>query len=75
MSLSSVIKKLSKNSPKFINELTEFPETLSLIRKKLKDHSEIKELEELKSNIRNSQLKNMVLFVLLFAMILFEIIQ
>ncbi len=41
------IKKLSKNSPKFINELTEFPATLSLIRKKLEDNSEIKELEEL----------------------------
>jgi ubiquinone biosynthesis protein len=75
MSLSSVIKKLSKNSPKFINELTEFPATLSLIRKKLEDNSEIKKLEELKSNIRNSQLKNMILFILLFVMILFEIIQ
>ena len=75
MSLSSVIKKLLKNSPKFINEITELPETLSLIRKKLGDNREIKKLEELNSNIRNSQLKNMILFALLFTMILFEIIQ
>ena len=74
-SISSLIKKLSKSSPKFINEITEFPETLSMIKDKLNNDSQQKELESLKSKIKRSQLKNMILFIILFLMILIEITQ
>ena len=74
-SISSLIKKLSKSSPKFINEITEFPETLAMIKDKLNNDSQQKELESLKSKIKRSQLKNMILFIILFLMILIEITQ
>ena len=74
-SLSSIMKKISKNSPRLINEITEFPNTLSLIKKQLKDNEVQKELKELKSDIKNTQFKNIILFIILLAMILFEIIQ
>jgi len=74
-SLSSIIKKISKNRPRLINEITDFPNTLSLIKRQLKDNEVQKELKELKSNIKNTQFKNIILFIILLAMILFEIIQ
>ena len=74
-SLSSIMKKISKNSPRLINEITEFPNTLSLIKKQLKDNDVQKELKELKSYIKNTQFKNIILFIILLAMILFEITQ
>jgi len=74
-SLSSIMKKISKNSPRLINEITEFPNTLSLIKKQLKDNEVQKELKELKSDIKNTQFKNIILFIILLAMILFEITQ
>ena len=75
MGLTSFIKKISRNGPKFIDEISDLPETLSLIKKKLKDDRSKKEITELKSNIKNTQQKNMVLFIVILSMILFELIQ
>mgnify|MGYP006112225549 FL=1 len=75
MGISSVIKKLSKNSPKLINEITEFPETLSMIKDKLNNDPNKKEIEILKSEIKNSKLKNVILFIILFIMLLIEMTQ
>ena len=75
MGISSIIKKLSKNSPKFINEISDFPETLSLIRKKLNNNDLNKEISNLKSEIKNSRFKNAILFIILITMIFYEIIQ
>ena len=75
MGLTSFIKKISRNGPKFIDEISDLPETLSLIKKKLKDDRSKKEIIELKSNIKNTQQKNMVLFIVILSMILFELIQ
>lgn len=72
MSLSSIVKKMSKNSTKFIDEITDFPETMSLIKKKLKNNESQKEINQLKSQIKNTQLKNMILFLILAFMILLE---
>jgi ubiquinone biosynthesis protein len=75
MSLSSIVKKMSKNSTKFIDEITDFPETMSLIKKKLKNNESQKEINQLKSQIKNTQLKNMILFLILAFMILLEAIK
>ena len=75
MGISSIIKKLSKNSPKFINEISDFPETLSLIRKKLNNNDLNKEISNLKSEVKNSRFKNAILFIILITMIFYEIIQ
>ena len=75
MGISSIIKKLSKNSPKFINEISDFPETLSLIRKKLNNNDLNKEISSLKSEVKNSRFKNAILFIILITMIFYEIIQ
>ncbi|MEL0102330.1 MAG: ubiquinone biosynthesis regulatory protein kinase UbiB [Gammaproteobacteria bacterium] len=75
MSISSVINKMSKNSARFIDEITDFPETMSLIKKKLKDNKVENEIKELKTNLKNSQLKNAILFLILIFMIVFEIIK
>ena len=75
MGLSSIIKKISKNSPKFLNEISDFPETLSLIRKKLNDTKLDSEISNLKSEVKNSHLKNVILFIILLTMIFYEIIQ
>ena len=75
MGISSIIKKISKNSPKFINEISDFPETLSLIRKKLNNNDLNKEISNLKSEVKNSRFKNAVLFIILLTMIFYEIIQ
>ena len=75
MGISSIIKKLSKNSPKFINEISDFPETLSLIRKKLNNNDLNKEISNLKSEVKNSRFKNVILFIILITMIFYEIIQ
>ena len=75
MGLSSIIKKISKNSPKFLNEISDFPETLSLIRKKLNDTKLDSEISNLKSEVKNSRLKNVILFIILLTMIFYEIIQ
>ena len=75
MGISSIIKKLSKNSPKFINEISNFPETLSLIRKKLNNNDLNKEISNLKSEVKNSRFKNAILFIILITMIFYEIIQ
>ena len=75
MGLTSFIKKISRNGPKFIDEISDLPETLSLIKKKLKDDRSKKEITELKSNIKNTQQKNMVLFIVILSMILLELIQ
>ena len=75
MGLTSFIKKISRNGPKFIDEISDLQETLSLIKKKLKDDRSKKEITELKSNIKNTQQKNMVLFIVMLSMILFELIQ
>ena len=48
---------------------------MGLIKKKLKDDRSKKEITELKSNIKNTQQKNMVLFIVILSMILFELIQ
>jgi len=75
MSLSSIVKKMSKNSTKFIDEITDFPETMSLIKKKLKNNESQKEINQLKSQIKSTQLKNMILFLILAFMILLEAIK
>ena len=75
MGISSIIKKISKNSPKFINEISDFPETLSLIRKKLNNNDLNKEISNLKSEVKNSRFKNAILFIILITMIFYEIIQ
>ena len=75
MSLSSFVKKISKNGPKFIDEIADLPKTLLLIKKKLKDDASKKEIRELKTNIKKTQQKNMLLFIVIFSMILFELIQ
>ena len=75
MGISSVIKKLSKNSPKLINEIKEFPETLSMIKDKLNNDPNKKEIEILKSEIKKSKLKNVILFIILFLMLLIEMTQ
>tara|TARA_Y200000002_G_scaffold138093_1_gene113893 strand:+ start:7404 stop:8936 length:1533 start_codon:yes stop_codon:yes gene_type:complete len=75
MGISSIIKKISKNSPKFINEISDFPETLSLIRKKLNNNDLNKEISNLKSEVKNSRFKNAILFIILLTMIFYEIIQ
>jgi hypoxanthine phosphoribosyltransferase len=66
---------MSKNSTKFIDEITDFPETMSLIKKKLKNNESQKEINQLKSQIKNTQLKNMILFLILAFMILLEAIK
>ena len=75
MGISSIIKKISKNSPKFFNEISDFPETLSLIRKKLNNNDLNKEISNLKSEVKNSRFKNAILFIILITMIFYEIIQ
>ena len=74
MSLSAVLKKISKNSPKFISEISDFPETLSLIRKKLNETKLQQEIKEMKSDIKSSRFKNSLLFMILMIMILIEIL-
>ena len=58
-----------------ISEITNFPETMSLIKKKLKDNKVENEIKELKTNLKNSQFKNAILFLILIFMIVFEIIK
>ena len=75
MGISSVINKMSKNSSRFIEEITNFPETMTLIKKKLKDNKVENEIKELKNNLKNSQFKNAILFLILIFMIIFEVVQ
>ncbi len=72
MGLSSIVLKIAKNSPLFINELINFPETMSLIRRKLENSKNHEELKELKLDIQNSKKKNVILFIIIFVMIIFE---
>ena len=75
MGIKSIIRKISKNSPMLINEISDFPETMSLIRKKLNQNDLQKEIKKMKSDIKNSRFKNTVLFLALLLMILLEITQ
>jgi ubiquinone biosynthesis protein len=75
MGISSIIKKISKNSPKFLNEISDFPEMMSLIRKKLNNNELNSEISNLKSEIKNSRLKNTILFIIILSMIFYEVIQ
>ncbi len=74
MSISSFIKKISRNSPRLVNEIAEFPETLSLIKRKLYDNRNQNEIEELKYRIKNSNLRTSILFLILLVMILFGLL-
>ena len=74
MSISSFIKKISRNSPRLVNEIAEFPETLSLIKRKLYDNRNQNEIEELKYRIKNSNLRTSILFLILLFMILFGLL-
>jgi len=71
MSISSFIKKISRNSPRLVNEIADFPETLSLVKRKLQDSGNKKEIEELKYRIKISNLRTSILFLILLIMILF----
>ena len=71
MSISSFIKKISRNSPRLVNEIAEFPETLSLIKRKLYDNRNQNEIEELKYRIKNSNLRATILFLILLVIIFF----
>ena len=74
-SVSAFLRKISKNSPKLINELSELPDTLSLFRKQLQDNEVRKEINNLKSEIKDSKIKNAILLVIIFSMVLFEFSQ
>ena len=74
-SVSAFLRKISKNSPKLINELSELPDTLSLFRKQLQDNEVRKEINNLKSEIKDSKIKNAILLIIIFSMVLFEFSQ
>ena len=74
-SISAILKKISKSSPKFINEISELPETLTMLRKKLNQDELQEEISDLRSEIKNSKFKNTILLLIIFIMILFEINQ
>ena len=58
-----------------MNEISDFPEMMSLIRKKLNDNELNSEISNLKSEIKNSRLKNAILFIIIISMIFYEVIQ
>ena len=74
-SVSVFLRKISKNSPKLINELSELPDTLSMFRKQLQDNEVRKEINNLKSEIKDSKFKNAILLIIIFSMVLFEFSQ
>ena len=74
-SVSAFLRKISKNSPKLINELSELPDTLSMFRKQLQDNEVRKEINNLKSEIKDSKIKNAILLIIIFSMVLFEFSQ